>query len=125
MDTDYKSFKNVILLSGRVASGKTEMLIAYANIYPKSTLFISSESPREVLINRGLKNEVAYIDGLDNSLENIDLSQYETVCIDYLELFNANVVKKILAVAMNKNLRVIVATQMKRNGEINNIFKQI
>ena len=117
--------KNVILLSGRVASGKTEMLISYTTAYPHSTLFLSSESSREVLITRGLKKEVAYIDGSDNTLESVDLSSFTTICIDYLELFEKNIIKKFIEKTLNNDIRIVVATQMKRDGTINNIFGQI
>ena len=35
--------ENIILLAGRPASGKTEMMIAYANQFPKTTLVLSEE----------------------------------------------------------------------------------
>jgi len=101
------------------------MLISYANAYPQSTLFLSSESSREVLITRGLKKEVAYIDGSDNTLESVDLSSFTTICIDYLELFEKNIIKKFIEKTLNNDIRIVVATQMKRDGTINNIFGQI
>lgn len=113
--------KNVILLSGRPDSGKTEMLIAYANLYPRSTLFISLESSQEELIARGLKDEIKYLD----MIENIDLAEYETVCIDYFELFNKEDIKQFISSLIERNLRVILATHMRRNGKVNDLFEQL
>lgn len=115
------NLSNIILLAGRPGSGKTEMLIAYANLYPKTTLFISNESTQETLINRGLSKEITYY----NNFENVDLSTYKILCIDYLELFDQELIQKVITNALEQKLRIIVATQMKRNGEINNIFGQI
>ena len=50
--------KNIILLSGRPGSGKTQMLIDYANMHPNTTLCISQESTKEELRARGLSSLV-------------------------------------------------------------------
>ena len=121
MKKNNTQLNNVILLSGRVGSGKTEMLIAYANLYPKATLFISNESSKEKLCDRGLNECIVYSDSLDN----LNISLYETVCIDYLELFGMEAIKKFISNVVSQNKRIIVASQMKRSGEINNVFEMI
>lgn len=119
-------FKNVILLAGRTASGKTSMLISYANTYPNSTLFISAESSNDFLINKGLNKDIAYFDGTNkDELLNINLTKYETICIDYLELFNKEIIKNFIDYLLCEEKRIVVATQMRPNGIIDNIFEKL
>lgn len=116
-----KILKNVVLLSGRPASGKTQILIAYANSYPETTLFISNETTREQLTQRGLDKKIAYCTAFDK----IDIAKFETICIDYLELFDKDAIMQFITKALESSIRVVVATQMKRNGATNNIFENI
>lgn len=114
--------KNHILLSGRPASGKTQMLIAYANMYPATTLFISQEVTNEAMRKRGLSDLVDYKD----SFEDIDFEKYKTLCIDYLELFEKEDLKQFMVRAIEKDKRIILASHMRRDGRINNnIFEEI
>lgn len=113
--------KNHILLSGRPASGKTQMLIAYANMYPATTLFISQELTNEAMRKRGLSDLVDYKD----SFEDIDFEKYKTLCIDYLELFEKENLKQFIVRAIEKDKRIILASQMRRDGRIRNIFEEI
>lgn len=48
--------ENIILLAGRPASGKTEMMIAYANQFPNSKLVLSEEYNPQSLVQRGLNH---------------------------------------------------------------------
>lgn len=41
-----------LLITGRPASGKTELLVAFANMHPKTTLFLSEECTEDLLKNK-------------------------------------------------------------------------
>jgi len=41
-----------LLITGQPASGKTELLVAFANMHPKTTLFYSEECTEEMLKNQ-------------------------------------------------------------------------
>lgn len=117
-------FKNVILLSGRPGSGKTQMLIAYANLYPTTTVIISEESTKEQLEKRGLNSLVKVLRAVEYNPDQFNNS-LSTVCIDYLELFDKNVLKKIVMDTIRLNIKIVLLSQMKRNGEINNFFADL
>jgi len=109
-----------ILLSGRTASGKTELIVAYANTHPQTTLILSEEYTKEwIQKHRKLNKDVKVVESLDD----IDVNSFETICIDYVELFDKKYVKKLIADLMKVDIRIIVATNMKRETfEINNVF---
>ena len=108
-----KNNDNFILLSGRPCSGKTEMLIAYANMYPSTTLILSEENTRESLIDKKLSEKVIVTDS--QGFKNIDMSKYNTVCIDYLELMDYSLIDKIIKEIVRLNIRLIILTQLDRN----------
>ena len=84
-----------LLIIGRPASGKTELLIALANMHPKTTLFLSQESDEELLKEqRNLSELVKVVDRESFDLK--DLHNYETLCIDYLELLDSDFVKELM-----------------------------
>jgi predicted ATP-dependent serine protease len=119
-----KSNNNVILLSGRPGSGKTVMLIAYANMYPKTTLILSEESTKETLVSLNLLKDVDVVN--ESNFNNIDISKYDTICIDYLELFNKIFINEKIKLITELNLRLIILTQLDRNYNIRlNPFKEI
>ncbi|WP_151900464.1 DnaB-like helicase C-terminal domain-containing protein [Sulfurimonas hydrogeniphila] len=113
---------NVILLSGRPASGKTAMMIAYANIYPKSTMVLTQENSKEQLLNRGLSKEIIVIDDIE-IFKSVSISKYETLCIDYIDLLDNEFIIKYIYPLINTKLRIIALQQMDRNGIVRkNIF---
>lgn len=115
--------QNFILLSGRPGSGKTEILIAYANAYSTTTLFLSEEHSIEGLRNKNLSNEVKVVKM--DTFSDIDITNYETLCIDYIDLCNKNFINKSIIPLMDTDIRIITAQQMNRAGDIkNNIFKE-
>jgi len=109
-----------ILLSGRTASGKTEMIVAYANMHPQATLILSQEYKEEwIQEHRKLDKDVKVVENLDD----IDITSFETICIDYIELFNKKYVDKLIADLMKTDIRIIVASNMKKETfEIHNVF---
>lgn len=115
--------KNIILLAGRPGSGKTDMIITYANQYPLSTLIVSEESTVLDLQERGLDSCVHVIH--QENYRSVDLTMYTTICIDYLELFDQNVVKNMILEAVKLNMRIILVSHMRKNCLINNIFDKL
>lgn len=115
--------KNIILLAGRPGSGKTDMIITYANQYPVSTLIISEESTALDLQERGLNSSVQVI--RQEHCQSVDLTMYTTMCIDYLELFDQNVVKNMILEGVKLNMRIILVSHMRRDCVINNIFEKV
>lgn len=115
--------KNIILLAGRPGSGKTDMMMAYANQYPGSTLIISEESTVLDLQERGLNSSVQVI--RQEHCQSVDLTMYSTMCIDYLELFDPNVVKNMILEGVKLNMRIILVSHMRRECMINNIFEKL
>ena len=113
--------KNIILLSGRPSSGKTQMLIDYANMHPNTTLFISQETTNEGLRARELSSSVDYRD----SFEAIDFAKYETLCIDNLEVFVKEDLKQFLMRAMEKEKRIVLTSHMRRNGKVSYLFEEL
>lgn len=117
------SLNNIILLSGRPENGNTQMLIAYANMHPASTLYISLACTHELLLSKGLKPEVVVIDKVP--LKDALIDNYETICIDYLEVGNKDDIKKFILKVLKKNKKVILASWMKRYGKVSDIFEEI
>jgi len=61
-----------LLITGRPASGKTELLVAFANMHPKTTLFFSEECTEEMLKNqKGLHANVAVAVNYTNARNNL------------------------------------------------------
>lgn len=117
------SLNNIILLSGRPENGNTQMLIAYANMHPTTTLYISLASTHGLLLSKGLKPEVVVIDKVP--LKDALIDNYETICIDYLEVGNKDDIKKFILKELKKNKKVILASKMKRYGKVSDIFEEI
>lgn len=101
-----------LLITGRPASGKTELLIAFANMYPKTTLFLSEECTEEVLKKeKGLNGHVKVVDSCSFAHE---LPQgYTSLCVDYLELLSKEILQKIIALIKQNNLQIIVTSQVR------------
>ena len=115
--------EKLILLSGRPGSGKTELIICYANKYPKSTLFLVEEYSPTIIYKRGLDKSIKVIN-LDE-FNSIELSTFKTICIDYIELFNTSILKLVIKKCINQNVRIIGLTQMRRDFKVNNIFEEL
>jgi len=116
--------ENYILLAGRPGSGKTELLIAYANQYPSTTLFYSEESDALRLQNRGLNTGVEVVNKKQFDLENIN--KFDTICIDYIQVFNKDYIHNLMKELMQRNIRIIAVSQMNRHMEIeDNIFETV
>jgi hypothetical protein len=114
-----------LLISGRVASGKTDMLIAYINRYPKKTLLVSYENTKEHLIQKGLDKNTKVLTNL-NDLKQIDLSKFETICFDYIELIDKQMIENIIKKLSTIDIRIVAVSQMRRgdNEVINNVFEK-
>ncbi|MGJ0336093.1 DnaB-like helicase C-terminal domain-containing protein [Aliarcobacter cryaerophilus] len=115
--------ENIILLAGRPASGKTEMMIAYANQFPKTTLVLSEEYNQQSLVQRGLNNIIKVTS--QDEFYKLNLENYKTLCIDYLELFDQNKITNIIKAANGQKLRIILLSMMNRQCDINNILSNI
>jgi len=114
--------QNYLLLSGRTGAGKTDILIAYANLYPKTTLIYSQESSKKTLQKRGLKKGIKVVTQDTFDIDKID--KYDTLCIDYIELFNKEYITNLIKKLMQLDIRIVAVSQMKsRSYEINNVFK--
>ena len=112
-----------LLLAGRVGAGKSEMMIAYANQYPETTLILSEESNKIELNQCGLNPEVAVIEM--KQFKTVNLAEYETVCIEYIELFDQDELHTILQTLKSMDKRIIAITQMRRTSfAINNVFER-
>lgn len=102
-----------LLITGRVASGKTEALIGIANLHSKKTLFLSEEcNEQELKEKRGLSNEVKVID--TNSFNISELTNYETLCIDYLELLDNKFIEELIEIIKTNSIRIILTSQVRR-----------
>ena len=115
--------ENIILLAGRPASGKTEMMIAYANQFPKTTLVLSEEYNQQSLVQRGLNNIIKVTS--QDEFYKVNLENYKTLCIDYLELFDQNKIVNIIETANEKKLRIILLSMMNRQCDINNLLSNV
>jgi len=113
-----------IHLAGRTASGKTEMILAYANQYPKTTLILSKEYSKEwIQESRNINKDVKVVKTLDG----IDISKFDTICIDYAELFDYDYLQDLVKTLMELDIRIIVASHMKR-GDFHiqhNMFEKV
>ncbi len=119
-----KKTENYILLAGHPGSGKTELLIAYANQYPSTTLYYSEESDTLTLQNRGLNTGVEVVNKKQFDLENIN--KFDTICIDYIQVFNQGYIHELMKELMQRNIRIIVVSQMTKHMEIHdNIFETV
>ena len=115
---------NFLLIAGRPGSGKTELLICYANRYPAKTLVLSEESTKKQLQERGLQETVIVVG--KNEFQAIDINEFDTICIDYIELFERNFINDVLAPLKDQGIRIIAISQMTRDGEIkNNLFEKL
>ena len=113
-----------LLISGRSGSGKTELLICYANRYPAKTLVLSEESTKIHLQERGLNETVVVVD--KNEFDQIDINEFDTICIDYMELFDQDFIKDVLVPLKELGIRIIAISQMTRDGDIkNNLFQKL
>ena len=102
-----------LLITGRPASGKTEILIAFANMYPKTTLFLSEECTENLLKNKkGLNELVKVVNSSEFTYE--ETQNYTSLCVDYLELLSDETLQKIITTIKQSNLQVIVTSQVKR-----------
>lgn len=102
-----------LLITGRPASGKTEVLIAIANMHPSTTLFLSEEFREEELKGqRNLSNIVKVIDS--ESFDVKELHNYETLCVDYLELLDNELIINLINIIQMNTIRVIAASQVRR-----------
>lgn len=111
-----------ILLSGRPGAGKSEMIFAIANKYPEKTLILSMEYSKEQALIRGLNKDVVVVEQLDG----IDINFFDTICIDYLELFDENYIQELIKTLIHLNKRIIVVTQMRKFlYKVNNIYEKI
>ncbi|MBT3168672.1 MAG: hypothetical protein HN334_02255 [Candidatus Cloacimonetes bacterium] len=114
---------NFILISGRPDTGKTELILLYCNQYPETTLLISEEYSEENIRKRGL-NKKATVIGQDRFNE-MNLSKYKTICIDYVELFDKEILQSIIQKSLNMGIIIIAVTMMRRDFKVNNIFQSI
>ena len=113
-----------LLISGRPGSGKTELLICYANRYLAKTLVLSEESTKIQLQERGLNKRVVVVG--KNEFGKIDINEFDTICIDYIELFERNFINDVLVPLKEKDIRIIAISQMAKDGEIkNNLFEKL
>jgi len=102
-----------LLITGRPASGKTEILIAFANMFPKTTLFLSEECTEDLLKNKkGLNELVKVVNSSEFTYE--ETQNYTSLCVDYLELLSDETLQKIIKTIKQSNLQVIVTSQVKR-----------
>jgi len=101
-----------LLITGRPASGKTELLIAYANMHSKTTLFLSEEMTEVDLKQRELNADVKVIDS--QQLRNVNLEDYHTLCIDYLELLSDDTLQELIKIIKANRVRVIITSQVRR-----------
>jgi len=115
--------QDFILIAGRPASGKTELVRLYCNENPESTLLISEEYSEEYIRERGLDPKVVVI--RQAGFSQVDLSEYTTVCLDYVELFSEHNLHYIIKSAVEMNMKIIALTQMRRDLRVNNIFQDV
>jgi len=102
-----------LLITGRPASGKTEILIAIANMHPSNTLFWSEESSEiQLKEEKNLSHLVKVVDSKSFNLE--ELKNYETICIDYLELLDNYSIKELMKIVKMNKKRIIATSQVRR-----------
>ncbi len=109
-----------ILISGRPGSGKTELVLHYCNAYPEKTLLLAEEYSKEYIIERGLNSEVTV--ATQKEFDVIELEKFNTIVIEYIELFDKSIIQDIVKKALCNNMRIIVVSHMKRNFSMNDIL---
>ena len=110
-----------LLISGRPGSGKTDLMIYYANQFPETTLILSEESTKKQLQKKGLKETVLVVG--KKKFTTMNVNKFDTVCIDYIELFDNDFIKNYIEPLKNADIRMIVIDQMRRDGSVHhNIF---
>lgn len=78
----------------------------------------------EILAKKGLNPGVNIVNL--KSYDSINILDYKTICIDYVELFDYDFLKKLLYQTADKDIRIIALTQMKKDFTVlNNIFTKI
>lgn len=102
-----------LLITGRPASGKTEVLIAIANMHPSNTLFLSNESSdSELKEQRNLSKLVKVVDSKSFNLK--ELHNYETICVDYLEVLDDGLIVDLIDLIHKNSIRIILTSQVRR-----------
>lgn len=102
-----------LLITGRPGSGKTEMLMALANRHPQTTLFLSEEYDKATLRDRrGLDRRVKIVTCEEFLTD--EVSDYETLCIDYLELLSNEALERIEDLIEKECLHIVAASQVRR-----------
>jgi predicted ATP-dependent serine protease len=116
--------ENYLLISGRPGSGKTEMLICYANQFPEKTLILSNEYSKQTIQKRGLDTNVEVTD--QNGYDKINILEFDTICIDYIEVFEKNFIANVIKEIINLDIRIIAVSQMSRSdySVLNNVFEE-
>lgn len=116
--------ENYLLISGRPGSGKTEMLICYANQFPEKTLILSNKYSKQTIQKRGLDTNVEVTD--QNGYDKINILEFDTICIDYIEVFEKNFIANVIKEIINLDIRIIAVSQMSRSdySVLNNVFEE-
>ncbi len=109
-----------IIISGRPGSGKTEIIVSFCNMHPSSTLLIAEEYDADSIRKRGLSRDVKVM-GIEEAMA-ISVFGYKTICIDYIELIEKDLLEKLIAKAKSENIRLIAVSQMRRDYQVNNPF---
>lgn len=110
-----------LLISGRPSTGKTELIIAYANQNIESTLILSEED-ESYIKEKGLNSDVKVIN--PNNIDTVNILEYSTIYIDYIELFDKYFIKNILNEIKNRDIQVIATSFMGRDYSVNNVFEE-
>ena len=107
-----------ILVTGRPASGQTEIIVAITNRYPETTLLLSQQNSPEYLIKaRGLDKNVKVVTAEEFMHEN--LSKYQTICIDCLEMLPTETIVRIMELVQEDRMRIILVSYVLRcNNEV-------
>jgi hypothetical protein len=72
----------------------------------------------------GLNTGVEVVNKKQFDLENIN--KFDTICIDYIQVFNKDYIHNFMKELMQRNIRIIVVSQMNRYMEIeDNIFETV
>ena len=73
--------------------------------------------------SRNINKDVKVVKTLDG----IDISKFDTICIDYAELFDYDYLQDLVKTLMELDIRIIVASHMKR-GDFHiqhNMFEKV
>jgi len=113
-----------LLISGRPGVGKTEMLMSYANLYPKETIILSEGHSKKHMQERGLHVGVDVVS--TQELGGINYLKYKTFCIDYIELFDRDFIMNLVEELMLLDIRIVALSHMRaKTFYTNNIFEQV